>query len=149
MKAWKFRLGIVGVFALGVVVGAVGTGLTIHYRGLGFGYGFGYSKPEEAITRILSRLKRELNLSDEQEKQVAPIVREAFAKMRMLRSRLTPEVEALIAESAQRIKPHLNAEQQRLLDIHNAEVLRRWRQFASPVEPPPGGGSPAEPPPRQ
>jgi hypothetical protein len=145
MKAWKFRLGIVGVFALGVVVGAVGTGLTIHNRA----DGFGYSKPEQAITRILSRLKRELNLSDEQEKEVAPIVREAFAKMRMLRNRLTPEVEALIAESAQRIKPHLNAEQQRLLDIHNAEVLRRWRQFASPVEPPPVGGSPAEPPPRQ
>jgi hypothetical protein len=70
--------------------------------------------------------------------------------MRMIRNRLTPEVEALMAESTQRLKLYLNPEQQRLLDLHNAEVMRRWKQFAGtagPPPPPPFGGPSAGAPP--
>ena len=146
MNTWKFRLGIVGIFVLGVVVGAVGAGMTLRYRP----FHFGYPKPEQAVNHIMGRLTRELSLSDAQQAEIAPIVREAFTKMRMLRNRLTPEVEALMAESSQLIKQHLNPEQQRLLDIHNAEVMQRWRQFAGPGGPPPpptfGGPSAGTPP---
>jgi len=72
--------------------------------------------------------------------------------MRMLRNLLTPEVEGLMAESTQRLKQHLNPEQQRLLDVHNAEVMQRWRQFAGPAGPPPpppfGTPSAGVPPPK-
>jgi Spy/CpxP family protein refolding chaperone len=133
MKDWKIKLGIVGIFVLGVIVGAVGTGMAVHFHGPEFGF----SRPEQTINHILRRLTRELNLTDEQRQEIAPIVRDAFTQMRMIRNRLTPEVEALMAESTQRLKQHLNPEQQRLLDLHNAEVMRRWKQFAGTAGPPP------------
>jgi Spy/CpxP family protein refolding chaperone len=133
MKSWKFKLGIVGVFALGLVVGVVGTGMFFHYS-----YSeFSPTRPEQAARHIMGRLSHELNLSDEQKEAIQPIVMDAFTQMRQLRNRLTPEIEALMAKSSERIKQHLTPDQQKLLDIHNAEVLERWKRFAGPGGPPP------------
>jgi len=144
MKAWKFRLGIVAVFALGIVVGAVATGLVVRYRFSHFGFG----KPEQAVSHIMKRLDRELNLSEEQHRAIEPIVLDSFTKMRAMRAKLTPEVEALVEQTGQRVKPHLNPDQQKQLDAHNAEVIQRWRMFSGPgMFGPPAAQSPAATPP--
>ncbi|MFI5400709.1 MAG: hypothetical protein ACHQZQ_06635 [SAR324 cluster bacterium] len=147
MKAWKFKAGIVGVFVLGVIVGAIGAGMTLRYRSAEFRF----TSQEQVVDRIMSRLSGELNLSDAQQKEIAPIVRDSFTKMRTLRSRLTPQVEALTAETAGRIKQHLDAGQQGRLDAYIAKVLQHWRQFAAPEGPSPtsaGGAADGAPPAR-
>jgi hypothetical protein len=144
MKSWKFKLGIVGVFALGVIVGAVGTGMGFHYRYAG--YGFGSFRPDQAVQHIMGRLSRELNLSDEQRRDIEPIVLDSFTKMRALRNRLTPEVAVLIEQSTALMKPHLTPEQQKRLDVHNSDVMEKWKQYAGPgmpIPPPPMMGPPA------
>ena len=144
MKSWKFKAGIVGVFALGVVVGVVGTGVVLRYR-----YGNGLNRPEQAVDRIVDKLSHELRLSDDQIQVIRPIVTDSFTKMRALRSRLTPEVEALIEQTSARIRPYLTPEQQKQLQVHDNEVLNRWKQFAGPGAPPlpPLRGMPPGPPP--
>ncbi len=135
MRSWKFKLGILAVFALGVVVGAVAAGTYYRMRAVEFGF----SRPDQAVGHIMKRLDRELKLSDDQHKQIEPIVLESFTKMRALRSRLTPEVESLMNETAKLIKQHLDPVQQSKLDEHNAEVMKRWRMFTSPpTSPAPG-----------
>jgi excinuclease UvrABC ATPase subunit len=138
MKSWKFRLGIVAIFALGVVVGAVATGLFVRHRFSNFGF----VRPDQAVSHIMGRLERELKLSEEQRHAIEPIVADGFTKMRALRARLTPEVEALVAETSQRIKQHLDAEQQRHLEEHYTEVMKRWRIYAGPGAIAPGTASP-------
>lgn len=137
MKTWKFRAGIVAVFVLGAVVGAVGTGIAVRYRASDFAF----ATPEQVVEHIMSRLSHELHLSAAQEKEIAPIVWDGFTKMRTLRSSLTPQVEALTAETAVRIKQHLDAEQQVRLDNYDAKILQHWRRFASPLGPPPEGAA--------
>jgi Spy/CpxP family protein refolding chaperone len=140
MRSWKFKLGIVAVFALGVVVGAVAAGTYLRMRA----FDFSYSHPDQAVGHIMKRLDRELNLSDNQRKKIEPIVLDSFTKMRAMRYRLTPEVEALVDQTAMQIKQHLDPEQQRKLDAHNAEVMKRWRMFAGPGVSPPSGPPPGK-----
>jgi len=132
MRTWKFKLGIVVVFLLGVVLGAAGMGAYIRFHPPELHF----SRPEEAVHHILDRLEHELALTVDQRKELEPIVLESFTRMRALRSRLTPEVEALMSETTKRIKEHLNPDQQRRLDEHNAEVLKRWRMWSIPGLPP-------------
>lgn len=140
MRSWKFKLGIVAVFALGAVVGAVAAGTYFRMRA----FDFSYSRPDQAVRHIMKRLDHELNLSDDQRKKIEPIVLDSFTKMRALRTRLTPEVEALVDQTAKLIKQHLDPEQQTKLDQHNAEVMKRWRMFAGPGAPPPSGAPPGK-----
>jgi len=138
MNTWKFKTGIVAVFVLGAVVGAVGTGIAIRYRASEFAF----ATPEQVVEHIMSRLRHELNLSAAQEKEIAPIVWDGFMKMRTLRSSLTPQVETLTAATALRIKQYLNAEQQVRLDDYDAKILDHWRRFAAPLGPPPAATPP-------
>jgi hypothetical protein len=142
MKSWKFKLGVVAIFALGAVVGAVATGLYFRY-GVSR---FELSRPDQAVSHVMRRMNRELGLNDEQRQAIEPIVLDGIMKMRALRARLSPEVETLVAETSGRVKKHLNPDQQRRLDEHYAEVLRRWRVYAGPGPVPsgsPGAGAAA------
>ena len=138
MKSWKFRLSVVAIFLLGAVLGAVATGLYFRY-GIP---AFEFNRPDQAVRHIMSRLDRELGLSEQQLREIEPIVLDGFMKMRALRARLTPEVEALVTETSRLVKEHLNPDQQRRLDEHYAEVMRRWRIYA---EPRPATSAPAAP----
>jgi hypothetical protein len=140
MKTWKFKLGIVGIFALGVVAGVVGTGLFVRYR---MPY-LGFTRPEQVVSHIMKSLDRKLDLTREQHQAIEPIVTESFAKMRALRARIAPEVETLIDQASQRVRPLLKPEQQSKLDEHYAEVKRRWQGYAGPAQPLPAS-APAAP----
>jgi Spy/CpxP family protein refolding chaperone len=146
MKSWKFKLGIVGVFVLGALVGVLATVLFVQHRMSDSGF----SGPEQALNRIMGRMERELRLSQEQRQAIQPIVAEGMGRMRELRSRLAPEVEKLMAETTGRIRPLLTPEQQPRLDEFNARRMERWRQSSGPpgMMPPfgPRGGPPGAPP---
>jgi len=138
MKSWKFKLGIVAVFVLGIVVGAVATCVIVFRGGPYFVFNMGLNRPQEAVSHIMNRLDHKLKLSEAQRQAIEPIVAEGFTKMRALRARLTPEVEKLVAETSERIKPHLDPEQQRRLVEHYADVMQRWRVYAGPDPATPG-----------
>jgi Spy/CpxP family protein refolding chaperone len=141
-NSWKFKLGILGVFALGLLVGALGTGLFVRHRMMDFAG----VRPEQAVARVMGRMERELGLTAEQRQAIEPIVAESAARMGALRARLTPEVEKLMAETVGRIKPLLTPEQQPRLDQFNARRMERWRQFSGPHGMAPPFGHPGSPP---
>jgi len=100
-------------FLLGLVLGAAGLFCYAWYHGH---WHRSFDK-----TRVVERLKRDLNLSDAQAQQLGPIVDDWVKKGRDLQSRVSPQFQALREEFRERVRKILNAEQ---LETFN-ELVRR------------------------
>ena len=77
VNKWKLIAGLLLVLFLGIVTGAIGTGVYVKYRLAPFQKG---SKTKEAF--ILERLSKELNLTSNQKTKIGPIVKQMIEKRR-------------------------------------------------------------------
>jgi Spy/CpxP family protein refolding chaperone len=105
LKVW---LVLVVVFVLGSITGAALTGL---YRSRASA-----DRPEKAMHDRFEKLRRELNLTDEQTKSVSAILDETRNEYRSLRAELRPRFEEPRQKARARIRALLTPEQQQKFD---------------------------------
>lgn len=98
-------LGLVGVFAFGVVTGVFGTGAYIHHhiRGLhGGGHG-----PERMESLGVAWLDWELDLDDSQHASIGEIVRDVHLELFRFKTAHSDEVQAIVMRGLERIDAEL------------------------------------------
>jgi hypothetical protein len=108
MKNYKAIIGVLLVFILGVICGAVVTHV-VHRSQMETFVGRG---PEAREEMLVKRLTRQLDLDSRQLEQIRPIVHETHANILNIRQQSRPQVEALLDESQRRISEILRPEQQ-------------------------------------
>jgi Spy/CpxP family protein refolding chaperone len=101
------------VFVLGGVTGAALGGL---YRSRASS-----ERPEKAMHERFDKMRRELNLTDEQTKAVSNILDETRAEYRALRTELKPRFDEPRQKARSRIRALLTAEQQQKFDAMVAQ----------------------------
>ena len=105
LKVW---LVLVVVFVLGSITGAALTGL---YRSRA-----GADRPERAMHERFEKMRRELNLTDEQTKSVSAILDDTRNEYRSLRAELRPRFEEPRQKARTKIRALLTPEQQQKFD---------------------------------
>jgi Spy/CpxP family protein refolding chaperone len=123
MQKWKIIAGLLLVFVLGALTGALGTGMVLKRH-----HPFFSHQPEGRKTFIMKRLSRKLDLSAEQKVRIEAIIdrvqAETFQKMREGRRFMREHLEKGFAE----IRKELTPEQQRRFDQMRAERERRRKE---------------------
>lgn len=112
-------------FLFGIVVGSAGTYYYAWHHGLW------HRRPSKE--RVISHLKRELNLSDTQVQQLNQIMDEAGQKHRQLQGQIDPQFRALHDETNGKIRTLLNPDQ---LTKFN-ELVRQSEERRRRAAPPP------------
>jgi Spy/CpxP family protein refolding chaperone len=110
LKVW---LVLVVVFVLGSITGAALTGL---YRSRASA-----DRPEKAMHDRFDKMRRELNLTDEQTKSVSAILDETRNEYRSLRAELRPRFEEPRQKARAKIRALLTPEQQQKFDAMVAQ----------------------------
>jgi len=118
--SWRARVTVLGVFALGVALGALA--MDFYQRGA---WGRGPEGPprrgESARERYLQRLVKELKLTPEQTEQVRRILDETRQEFLRLRDEMRPRFEEIRRRSRERLRAVLTPEQQAKFE----EMMRR------------------------
>jgi hypothetical protein len=123
MKPWKFKLGVLLVFLLGVAIGSLGTGWWFS-RG-----GYGFRGPRAKVeAHIMHRLSRYLDLNDEQKTRLRPVVHEVFGKLEALRAKAEPEIHQVLEDGLRQARPVLNDEQYGKLEKKYRDIRRKWQR---------------------
>jgi Spy/CpxP family protein refolding chaperone len=108
------------LFVVGVLVGSLGTRLYLVER-----YG-PPGPPDPGGRHFVRRMARQLDLTDEQLRQVEAIVRESRAEVEALHREMLPRARSHIARTEERIREVLSEEQRE----HFEEIRRRHRARA-------------------
>jgi len=127
---WPVLLGLV-IFVSGVLVGG---GLTFKIITSGFKRSF--QDPEVSAERITNRMKRRLDLTDEQVVQVRRIILERQKAFQSMRKQVRPQLEAQIDKTRQELAAVLSPEQARKWEKRFGHFLKFWLP-PQPGEPPP------------
>lgn len=115
IKIWAV---VVGVFLLGCVTGAsVDSLYRLKSRGANSQWGPGRRGTDEA----LNRMKRDLNLNDQQTTDIKAILDQTGNDYRSLRTEVRPRYDAIRQNARARIRAVLTPEQQKLFDAKSAE----------------------------
>jgi hypothetical protein len=120
VNKWKLIAGLLLVLFLGIVTGAIGTGLYVKYRLAPFQKG---SKAKEAV--ILERLSKELNLTPNQKTKIGPIVKQMIERRRAHYQKYRPEVKAIMDQGFSQIKEELNEDQKKKLKALREKFEKR------------------------
>ena len=132
MKNWKAILGVLGVFVLGALAGA----LVVHRVYQRRIHAFIRGGPA-ATEMIVRRLNGQLDLPPDQRAQVETIVRESRQKLRETRQQIDPQVHAVFQDMDQRVRELLTSDQRVKFDKLVAERKAKWAQFHPPPAAPP------------
>lgn len=127
---WPVLLALV-VFVSGVLVGG---GLTFKIITSGFKRSF--QDPEVSAERITNRMKRRLDLTDEQCVQVRRIILERQKAFQTMRKQVRPQLEAQIEKTRQELAAVLTPEQARKWEKRFGHFLKFWLP-PQPGDPPP------------
>lgn len=135
MSKWKIWLGLVVVFASGVLIGSVGTRLYLRHR----------------ITQVMSgerpffknmflvHLTREIELTNAQREAVERIADRASVSFRSLRKEHRGDVEAIFDQAVLDMKEHLSPDQQKEMDALYERMKKLHRHRRHSRHPPPPG----------
>ena len=137
MAKWKIWVGLLVLFASGVLIGSVGTRMYVRHQIAGI-----FSRERPVIRNLyLRRLTRELDLTKEQRRQIEEIADRVAEQFYALRSQHRGEVEAILDRSAEEIKKHLSPVQRKRFDELRQRMRarrNRWRHGPHhPGQPPP------------
>jgi Spy/CpxP family protein refolding chaperone len=119
---WKLAVAFLLVFVAGVVTGTLAG--AIHARRI---FMVGPPHTGQLAEHMREHLRRELNLSDEQVAQIAPVVDATVAKLEAIRTETAQRVHQAMQESHNELAPHLTAEQQKKLAELEQEHRRQFR----------------------
>jgi hypothetical protein len=121
MKNFKAIAGILLVFLLGAAGGALVTHM-IHEARLERFISGGHRMREDVI---VERLTKKLDLDSRQQGEVGAIIHETHDSIRQVRSRVHPQIEALLTAGQDRIKTVLRPDQREKFDKIIAERKQR------------------------
>lgn len=114
----KIWLAVVGVFALGCITGI---SLDSVYRLRAGGERSEMRGPKRATEEVFERMKRDLDLNDQQATQIRAILDQTRDDYRQLRSEVRPRYDAVRQNARTKIRALLTPEQQRKFDAKIAE----------------------------
>ena len=124
--------GVVIIFLCGLLVGMVAISTYRDYQWKHRKAGLAGLKP-----RVMKHLTRELHLSDEQQRQIEPILAQAEGELLRLRMTHQPRVEEILSRTKDSLKSTLKPEQQTKLDEVYGRLQKRWesdRQYVQQLE---------------
>ena len=113
---------VIGLFAVGVLIGA----LAVHIYHADSGSGHGWSPHRSRPAIDIRRLEHELDLSTEQREEVQRILDQARVKADALRADLRPQIHRQMNETHEQLREVLTAEQLERFD----RMHRDHRRFA-------------------
>jgi len=107
MKNWKAVAGVMLVFALGALSGALVAHRFCQHRFENMMHG----GPKAVGDFIVKKLGHELDLDQSQKDEVSKIVSEAHSEMDALKKQFRPQMDAIINKSEDRVRAILKPEQ--------------------------------------
>lgn len=128
MHRLKLCVGVLLVFALGTLVGSLGTRAFLKHRLLEFARGGPPGGPPEGPPegRILRRISNDLDLADSQREKIDKILAETEAKLLDFRRKYHPEFIEILDEGISLMKAQLDDQQKEALDrLHEKMKHRR------------------------
>ncbi len=125
MQNWKPLVGVVAIFALGVITGALGAGAFVKHEADNVVAG----GPDAVRASFVHRLGRELKLTDSQREQVTTIVAQSQSELATIRRDVQPRVNAALDSGADQIRPLLTAEQRKKFDAIVEKGFLRLKRF--------------------
>jgi hypothetical protein len=118
MKKWKAVTGVILVFLLGVMAGGIADRMVCWHRVENIISG----GPAARRALIIKKLSCELNLNADQKAKLEEIAKDTHAQIKAVKTQIQPQVDAIIAASADRVRAMLNPEQ---LEKFNKFMARR------------------------
>jgi hypothetical protein len=128
MKKWKIWLGVLVVFLSGVVIGVLGTGVVLKHAMHGIVSG----DPQAVERMVMRRLTRQLDLTSEQQPEVARIVRGVQGELAKLHERTRPDIERIMEEGLANLSAALSPEQQKKARVLYDKSRERWERHRAP-----------------
>jgi Spy/CpxP family protein refolding chaperone len=119
---FKLWIGLILVFALGVLAGSVGTGFYYKKRVEQLAK-YGPSKKAHLLTR---RLAEELNLTEKQRADIEDILEDFHMRLSEVRRNVRPEIDKLREKTSDAIQETLNDDQREAFE-EIRKRLKRWR----------------------
>lgn len=143
-KYWKVLLAMSGIFLAGAVVGCVATSVIaasiVKHR----------LNPTNWSHNAMERLDRNLDLSDEQRRELEPIVEESIGNIKQIIRQAGAAWVRNFYATKDRVMPYLNEQQRAKVDKLSKERIAKLQQLLKlergNVEPPPPPPAPEEPP---
>ena len=128
MNRLKLVIGVVLVFAVGVLAGGIGTGFYFKERIKDF---IAEGPPMDARVRIfMHEFSKDLELSDAQRVEIEKILRDAQEKIFELRRKTFPQIEALNDKSLNLIREKLDDKQKEKFNTFYNKIRRFHDRFA-------------------
>ena len=122
MKKWKLWTGVLLIFVAGICIGVVGTGLYVRHTVFSM-----LQEGSPAVARLVTKkLTRELDLNDSQQVVVKQSIKEMQRQLWEMRRRFRPEMEKIVSDGIDRVRPELTTAQQEKLDRLYARFKARW-----------------------
>ena len=120
LKSIKPVFGLILVFMLGAASGSLTTYMAARAHFITFSGGGPHMKEEV----LVKRLTRQLDLDGQQQVQIKSIIHETRGKIRQIRQKARPEIEAQLTDSQMRISALLSPQQQgifkKMVEEHKA-----------------------------
>lgn len=122
MKNAKIIAGILMVFILGLIIGAMGMRLHVKHR---FDRFLAAGSPPRIFPRLMAHLDRELKLDPAQKKAVETITADLSRELFAIRMKLKPEIERTIDAHMDKMNDILNPDQQKRLEKFREKMKKR------------------------
>ena len=123
MKRIKAIAGIIAIFALGVMTGALGTDLVVKHRIEMF-----HEKgPPHIGPMFMKRIGDRLDLTEDQRVEVEKILDHLEAQLKKIREGFEPKIQAAFDAAFNRIGEHLTGPQKNQLEILRKQFPRHCR----------------------
>ena len=119
---------LMAVFLIGAAAGGFGG------YWLGIRKSFSMPAAKEIAARMTELAKAKLHLTDEQIKQIQPIINETAAEFEGAHYNMTGRVNEIIEKANQRIAPFLTPEQKVLLDELDRQRREQFREALKPQD---------------
>jgi hypothetical protein len=114
--------GVLTVFLMGVVIGAMLAGKFVELRVRDAIDG----GPEETTRMIERRLAQKLALTPGQRQDLRPLLEDAQSRIRAIRRRSEPEIWQILEETRTEIRASLSPDQVRAYDAMVEDARRKW-----------------------
>jgi Spy/CpxP family protein refolding chaperone len=124
-KHWKEILTLISVFVLGLIVGVIGTVKVIQSKVSEFKK----AGPEGVAKFVGGRLSKQLDLDEDQKKEVERVVVESQEKLKALRVQAMPEVREIVKDGEAQIMDVLNPDQAEKFQKLINERKTAWSHF--------------------
>ena len=134
MNRLKLAAGVILIFLVGALAGALGTGE--YFRNRMERFGPGGPPPHLRKSMVVKRMTEDLDLTEVQRAEIEKIVEESEAEVMAIRRTYLPEIKKVLDQSFELMKTKLDAKQRKKLeDLKERIGQRHARAFINSITP--------------